>query len=78
MSQTRLGSFIEAIFNVLIGAGVGLTSQLIVFPMFGINIPLSDNIAIMCWFTAISVARSYIVRRWFNSMIVRAVERMGA
>ena len=57
---------IESISNVAIGYMVALASQLAIFPMFGIHIPLSDNIAIGAWFTVISIIRSYAVRRLFN------------
>lgn len=65
--QTRRGSFIEACINVAIGYGVALASQLLVFPLFGIHIPLSSNLAIGAVFTVISIARSYVVRRVFNA-----------
>lgn len=64
--QTRLHSLIESVTNVAIGYGVAVASQLAVFPMFGIHVPLADNLAIGAWFTAISIARSYLVRRWFT------------
>ena len=64
--QSRRHSLFESIANVAIGYGVALGSQLAVFPMFGIHVPLTDNLAIGAWFTAISLARSYLVRRWFN------------
>jgi hypothetical protein len=37
-------------------------------PAFGIAISLSDNMAIGAIYTAISIARSYCVRRAFNSI----------
>lgn len=64
--QTKTQSMIESISNVMIGYMVALASQLAIFPMFGIHIPLSDNIAIGAWFTVISIIRSYAVRRLFN------------
>lgn len=64
--QSRTQSAIESCLNVIIGYAVALASQLTIFPMFGINIPLSDNIAIGAWFTVISIIRSYAVRRMFN------------
>ena len=66
--QTRLQSFIESCINVAIGYGVALLSQILVFPLFGIHIPLSSNIAIGAIFTVISIARSYAVRRVFNKL----------
>lgn len=67
MMQTRIQSFVESCINVAIGYGVALTSQMLVFPIFGINIPLSSNLAIGAIFTVISIARSYAVRRIFNN-----------
>ena len=64
--QTKLQSAIESAVNILIGYLVALASQLIVFPQFGINIPLADNLLIGFWFTVISLIRSYLVRRYFN------------
>ena len=68
MNQTRLFSAIESAANVAVGYGVALLSQLAIFPMFGIDIPLSSNLAIGAWFTAISLVRSYVIRRWFNGL----------
>ena len=69
MTQTKLGSFIESLFNIVIGYMVALASQLIIFPIVGIDIPFSTNLVIGAWFTAISLARSYIIRRWFNARL---------
>lgn len=68
MSQSRAQSMIESAANVVIGYMVALGSQLVVFPMFGVHLPLQDNLLIGLWFTAISLVRSYFVRRWFNRM----------
>ncbi len=68
MTQTRWHSAIESIANVAVGYGVALLSQLVIFPLFGIHIPLSSNLAIGAWFTAISLIRSYCIRRWFNGL----------
>ncbi len=66
--QSRLQSFAESCLNVAIGYGIALASQLLLFPLFGINIPLASNIAIGAIFTVISIARSYAVRRLFNRL----------
>jgi hypothetical protein len=66
--QTRVQSAIEALANVLVGYGVAIASQLLVFPLFGIHVPLSSNLAIGAWFTVISLLRSYVLRRWFNGL----------
>jgi hypothetical protein len=38
----------------------------VIFPWFGIHIPLSTNFKIGAWFTLISLVRSYVLRRVFN------------
>jgi hypothetical protein len=68
MAQSRVMSAVESMANVAIGYGVALASQLLIFPLYGIHIELSTNIAIGLWFTAISIVRSYVVRRTFNRM----------
>lgn len=78
MQQTRLGSLIESGINIAIGYVVALASQLLIFPMFDIYIPLSDNMMIGAWFTVISLARSYVIRRWFNAKLHRAALAMAA
>jgi hypothetical protein len=64
--QTRLPSFIESCINVAIGYAAALVSQSAVFPLFGIHVELSANLAIGGIFTVISIGRSYLVRRLFN------------
>lgn len=77
MEQSKLGSLIEAWANVAIGYVVALLSQVIVFPIFGIHVPLSTNLWIGAWFTAISLIRSYTLRRWFNARLRRACEAIA-
>lgn len=66
MSQTKKQSLYESIINILIGYFTALISQLVVFPMFDIKVPISDNLLIGLWFTIISLIRSYFVRRYFD------------
>lgn len=61
--QTRKHSLCEALTNVAVGYGVGVLSQLAIFPMFGIHTSLRSNLGIGLWFTAVSIARSYVLRR---------------
>jgi len=68
VSQTKRQSFIESCLNVAIGFGVSMAAQIAVFPLFGIRIELASNIIIGAIFTAISIARSYCVRRLFNRL----------
>jgi hypothetical protein len=69
MSQTRLGSFIEAWANIFIGLGINILGQLLIYPVFGIHVTIRTNLGIAALFTIVSLARSYILRRWFNARL---------
>lgn len=69
MSQTRLGSFIEAWVNVLIGFGINWIANLLILPLFGFDITGVQAFNMGLIFTVISVARSYAIRRWFNARL---------
>lgn len=64
--QSKKMSMVESCANVAIGYGVAVASQVAIFPMFGIRCQLRDNLLIGLWFTAISIIRSYALRRLFN------------
>ena len=66
-------SFLESLTNVSVGYGVAVTAQIMVFPMFGIDVPLSDNLAIGAIFTGISIVRSFTLRRVFEEIRFRKV-----
>lgn len=66
MTQSRRMSFVESLANVAIGYGIAVVSQVVVFPWFGIHVPLRSNLLIGLCFTVISIVRSYVLRRLFN------------
>lgn len=68
--QTKKNSFVASLTNVIIGYSAAIASQLIIFPLFNMHIPLSDNFLIGLWFTIISIIRSYVIRRWFNKKML--------
>lgn len=70
--QTKYESLKESVINILIGYIVAILSQLIVFPIFDIQVPIGDNLMIGLWFTAISLIRSYLVRRYFNKKVTNS------
>jgi len=61
-------SMVEAVANVAVGYGIAVATQAMVFPMFGLRASLSDNLLIGAIFTAVSVARSYTLRRLFEAL----------
>lgn len=78
MSQSKLESFIETCINTAIGYVVALLSQLLVFPLVGIHVPFSTNLEIGAWFTLISIARGYVIRRWFNARLKATAQRLAS
>ena len=64
--QSKQRSLIESVANILVGVGVALGSQYLIFPMFDIHISHGSHLGITAWFTAISLTRSYLLRRWFT------------
>ncbi len=77
MNQTRLGSLIEALFNVLLGFGISFVANLIVLPRFGYAVSATDAAGIGLIFTLISIARSYLIRRFFNAQLHAAAQRLA-
>lgn len=71
MKQSKFMSLIESLLNVAIGYVVAVVTQLLVFPIFGLNVSLSDNLLIGAFFTVVSIARSFAVRRLFEAIHIR-------
>lgn len=71
VGQKRRHSLAEAVTNVAVGYMVALLSQVVIFPLYGIHVPLKTNIVIGAWFTVVSVVRSYALRRAYNWWHVR-------
>ena len=66
--QSKKMSFYESLTNVTVGYVFAVASQLIIFPLFGIYLPLSDNLIMGLYFTVLSIIRSYALRRVFNKV----------
>ena len=64
--QSRLQSALESLANTVLGYAIALGAQLLIFPLFGIEIPLTSNLLIGVLFTLVSLVRSYVLRRLFN------------
>jgi len=74
--QSRTHSFIESLVNVALGMIISMALQVVVFPAFGHAFTLAQNFGITIVFTVASIVRSYVVRRWFNAALHRAVLRV--
>lgn len=73
MSQSKTQSFIESLLNIGVGYVIAVSAQMIIFPLFGMIVPLADNLLIGLMFTVVSLVRSYYLRRLINKLSVRGV-----
>jgi hypothetical protein len=73
MSQSRKASMLEATANIAIGYLVAIAAQAIILPLFGFHATLTEHAQIAGLFTAISLIRSYLLRRMFNWFTLKAL-----
>ena len=71
MKQSRLMSLVEAVANVIVGYGVAVVTQILIFPIFGLQTTLGQNLAMGGVFTIVSLLRSFALRRLFEAILVR-------
>lgn len=64
--QSRLMSLVEAVTNIVVGYWIAVLTQAVVFPWFGLQVSMADNLMIGGVFTVVSLARSYALRRVFE------------
>lgn len=70
-AQSRLMSLVEAWSNVAVGFVINLFANLLILPLFGLQVTLSDAFGIGLVFTLISVVRSYLLRRFYERLRLR-------
>ena len=67
--QSRLASLIESLTNVAIGMVVSFFGQIVVSHWYNLPLNVTQNMQIVLFFTVLSVARSYCIRRWYNRRV---------
>ena len=67
--QSKKSSAREALLNITIGYTISFASNAVILPTFGHPITFLQNIQIGLIFTVISIARGYLIRRYFNRLI---------
>lgn len=68
MPQAKKHSAAEALINAAAGWLVGYIANLTVLPAYGYNVSYGDAAEISVAFMGISIIRSYLLRRLFNSI----------
>lgn len=84
MQQSKLESLIESMLNSVIGYLTAIGFQMMIFPIFDIKVDASTNFKLAAAFTVLSIARTYVIRRWCNrwlrdtiKVITTALSRKG-
>ena len=72
MRQSRVMSLVEALSNVVVGYALAIATQFVVFPLFGVTMRTRQMLVVGLVFTAVSIVRSYALRRLFNLLAGKA------
>jgi hypothetical protein len=75
MSQSRAVSLVEALTNVVVGYALAVATQFAVFPLIGVEIRTRQMLVVGLVFTAVSIIRSYVLRRLFNRLGAKGQRR---
>jgi hypothetical protein len=59
---------VEATANVLVGLIVAVATQIVVFPIFGLQASLGQDVLLALVVTGVSIVRSYALRRMFEAI----------
>lgn len=71
MKQSRLMSLAESAAKLIVGYGVAVVTQILIFPIFGLHTTLAQNLKISAAFTVMSIARFFALRRVFEAIRMR-------
>ena len=74
MKQSRAMSLVESLANVIVGYGVAVVTQILIFPIFGLHTTLAQNLKMGAIFTVVSIARSFALRRVFEAIRMRSAK----
>ena len=64
--QTKMQSLLEAATNTLIGYAISVGVGQLVYPYFGYEVTIMDNMGLTAVFVSVSLIRSFVFRRVFN------------
>lgn len=66
--MTRRLDMAESVSNVAVGYALAVATQVVAFPLFGLQANPAEHLGIAAIFTAVSLARSYVLRRVFRRL----------
>lgn len=75
MKQTKLESLVEAVINTTSGVVLAMClMSFVVVPLWGFETSFADNLTITLMFTASSIIRSFLWRRFFNAGLHKVIQ----
>lgn len=77
MKQGKLTSFLEAVTGVLIGFSISITVQIVGYPLLGVKISVVDNLYMCTILTVVSIVRTYVIRRFFETQLHKFIVRFS-
>ena len=70
--QSMRESMLETWTNILIGFGINYSANMVVLPLAGLPVSATGAFQVGVIFTAISVVRSFLIRRFYNYRSARS------
>lgn len=69
--QSRAMSLAESVINIAVGLGVAMAANAVILPAVGLPLSIGQNVMIAIPMTAVSIVRSYLLRRLFEALHIR-------
>ena len=69
--QSKKDSLKETITDVILGYFIALLTQMIVFPLVGIEASFKQNVCVGLYFMVVAIIRKYFIRRFFNKRKIK-------
>lgn len=66
MAQSKKQSLIESLVNTLVGYVITWAFSPLIYWICGVEMRVGQMSMVVLLFTVLSVARNYVIRRWFN------------
>lgn len=70
--QSPRASAAEALLNILIGFWISVLTNVLLLPLWGYQVSVTQGVEIGLAFTLVSFLRSFALRRLFNYLALRA------
>jgi hypothetical protein len=75
--QSPRSAIIEAWMNIGVGFSINFGANFILLPLVGAHFTPGQNFALGWIYTAVSIVRQYVIRRWFNARLHAAAVKLA-